>query len=703
MAYTAQKLCPGNPQLLHCRCRGALALPSIDADDWMFGLGAATAQIAAAAPADAGVPSAAPASGGAELGTSNSGDAPDQASAPAPNLAATPVPNHGAAPVPDQAPAHVPCTFANVLLPGAGGGGSEAGSSGGSSAEERRASVRGAGRAGIGAGAAVLGSAARLTISEYFAAAEGVDPEPPGGSPSTARTLSDADLASSRGQIIHGSPQPLPMRSPTAAQAVGIGPAQPTLSWDALLASQTGMQHQVERQACSPAGAADHNDADRGEAAAAVSAAPVMFLNALPAAAGAGDPESTPSSPSATSSDLAGDQGHGSMFQAPPLEARSPPAALQVPEQAPRGDNAGEGALSRREQFRRAVAAAEAERQNRLQTEPLSALDASTRASVPPALPQHGEEAENLQQGSAQHGQEAQRPSPVKHSRGEAVSASQSLDDIDDSSCSAACDVPTLDGLALHQTSTTSVDVDCPDFVASQETSPSRDGAADSLHPSEEQGHLPSLTDESDAGCLPASDAADDDGKLVQSQAAADSPTLIGNAEVLSVAELPADTAMSPSGSLPLQPSADLEPPWTHEEARAPESSEPAAEAAVIAAPPSTRSSSPGGPHRGESETLKDTPAAEVGAGLAEGVESGVVTPRRQSTQELIARFSAGVPDSARPPPTSPLKFLRAARGVHPPQMRTPFLVCAMSGVPYPVARLVCLDVCCNLSLVLQS
>ncbi len=693
MAYTAQKLCRGNSHLLHCRCRGALALPSIDADDWMFGLGAATAQIAVAAPADAGVPSAAPPSGRAELGTSNSKDAPDQASAPAPDLAATPVPIHGAAPVPDHAPAHVPCTFANVLLPGAGGGGSEAGSSGGSSAEERRASVCGAGRAGVGAGAAVLGSAARLTISEYFAAAEGVDPEPPGGSPSTARTLSDADLASSRGQIIHGSPQPLPMRSPTAAQAVGL------LSWDALLASQTSMQHQVERQACSPAGAADHNDADGGEAAAAVSAAPVMFLNALPAAAGAGDAESTPSSPSATSSDLAGDQGHGSMFQAPPVEARSPPAALQ----APRGDNAGEGALSRREQFRRAVAAAETERQNRLQAEPLSALDASTRASVPPASPQHGEGAENVQQGSAQHGQEAQRPSPVKHSRGEAVSASQSLDDIDDSSCSAACDVPTVDGLALHQTLSTPVDVDCPDFVASQEASTSRDGAADSLHPREEQGHLPSLTDGSDAGCLPASDAADDHGKLVQSQAAADSPTLIGDAEVLSFAELPADTAMSPSGSLPLQPSADLEPPLTHEKARGPESSEPPAEAAVIAAPPSRRSSSPGGPHRGESQTLKDTPAAEVGAGLAERVESGVVTPRRQSTQELIARFSAGVPDSARPPPTSPLKFLRAARGVHPPQMRTPFLVCAMSGVPYPVARLGCLDVCCFLSLVLQS
>ena len=248
----------------------------------MFGLGTATVQFTSAAAAEAAPPIAALAPGDARSGAPPSPHAPNQATAP--------IPDQASAPTPNQAPAQPRCTFANVL-PGGGGADSE---TDGSSAD-RAAPETGTAAAHIGTGAAVLGSAARLTILEYFAAAEGFDREPPGGSPSIAQTLSDADLTSSRGHSTHGSPHSQPEASSRAARPSSGSPARQSLllgpSPPASLASPTDPQLQAEcnmqSSAAWPAGDSaegGENSAGR-EVAAGAGAASVIFLNALPAVA----------------------------------------------------------------------------------------------------------------------------------------------------------------------------------------------------------------------------------------------------------------------------------------------------------------------------------------------------------------------------------------------------------------------------------
>ena len=765
----------------------------MDADDWMFGLGTATVQFTSAAAAEAAPPMAALAPGDARCGASPSPHAPNQATAP--------VPDQASAPTPNQAPARPRCTFANVL-PGGGGADSETDGSDNSSAD-RAAPETGTAAAHIGTGAAVLGSAARLTILEYFAAAEGFDREPPGGSPSIAQTLSDADLTSSRGHSTHGSPHPQPEASSRAARPSSGSPARQSLllgpSPRAALASPTDPQLQAEctmqSSAAWPAGdiAEGGENAAGREVAAGAGAAPVIFLNALPAVAGSSDDESAHS---ADSGAAPCSERRVEASEALPVGVGGRTSAREMPEQAHKGEAVSGGGLSRREQFRRAVAAAEAEaeRQVRLQSKPLTEGGPCAHASIDVPAPEQQPESELSQRcrgaehekvmekglhahasvmepapeqqqptadghrqcTSPEHRRAAQLLSPAGQiaASGGAAGSLDSLDDIDDSDCSAARGLSGVASPRTHQAPSSPADLDAQGSPPRYELLSGQQGEAISLDPaleSAERGHLQGAVDHTNsdylaettanaaagggleemeegeqgkpgnapfsqdpealqAGAVAGPDAATRDLEAVPlvdthavddyisgpvpdqaardapdqatadvpNQAREDAPMLMDGAEVLSITNVPAEElAGSSSGNPPSEMPAQQEPLLVPSHPHFAEVSNPAAEAIANTGTPSRQCSGIAGATRGERHALHDTGASETAAGVREEVEAGVVTPQRQSTQELIAHFSAGASALARPHPSSPLKFLQSVRGEHPQtSLKPPFKCC---------------------------
>ncbi|BDA41322.1 hypothetical protein COCOBI_02-1020 [Coccomyxa sp. Obi] len=744
--------------------RGALILSSIDADDWMFGLGAMPPQLA---PTEA-VAAGAHASGATpEDGMYASATPPEQATvpglAPMPHQGAepglAPTPRYGAerslAPMPDQGLAHTRCTFANVLprvgAPSEADSSDSAAAAGGPS---RFGSALEVGSSRLGAGTVALGSAARLTISEYFAAAEGFVGEPPGGSPSTARTLSDADLATScnvdspQSELVFSVPAVQSSAAEHLPVSSSTGDALPAL----LAECRDGQQSSA---ADSEAPAAGLCAAQKGSPD--ISAAPVIFMNALPAAAGVksgeddGDARSAPSTRSGT---RAGDDGLA--------QSRG------LPEGGPELSGGG-GGLSRREQFRLAVAAAEAERQKRLaalsQEEPHSLEGTLACASMQSASErQIGVHDDPCSKAHPEV--ERQHHFPVgEASMHEACrSASHSLDDIDGDSCGKG------DGLSPMAT---------PRHQESSVTHANEGTVVIShLAGSQESRELVAALRESTAGCGVATttvnaargSAVDPEDSCQETHAAftasehadqwnigapgtiaaparevanasatalgaaidhgerpaghdnafADVPVLMGDAEVLSIADPPPEDSPASPGNVPPEVPAAQEPLVTPHNSGNPEGGpaegigmaaeassaksglpseqhmefgssnqqelqltggtdvvhksgtpggapaervEVAAEASAVNAPPSSQRTGFG------SASQQQLQSPGRAAGVDDGVEAGVVTPQRQSTQELIARFSAGADlGLPRPAPTSPLKFLRSGAGRPSPQ-----------------------------------
>ncbi|CAL8461957.1 g1488 [Coccomyxa elongata] len=734
--------------------RGALILSSINADDWMFGLGAMPAQ---PLPTDAGANASSVAPTAALDSLYAYTTPPEQAAVP--DLA--PIPHQGAepnlAPVLDHEPARPRCTFVNVL-PGVGAP-NEADSSSSFPAAggpPRLGSTLEVGSSRLGAGVAALGSAARLTISEYFAAAEGFVGEPPGGSPSTARTLSDADLAVSRvtspqSELVFSAP----MVQSSAEEQLPVSSATGD-AWPAKLAEGRGGQQCTAADSETPAGG---QSATR-KGSPDIRAAPVIFLNALPAAAGArigedvGDAQSAPSTRAGSPG---GDDGL--------------PLSKTSPEGTP-GLNDGCGGLSRREQFRLAVAAAQAERQKRhaalSQEEPYPTEGTRACASVQPASERRA--AAHDDPRSAAHPEvELHHNSAVDEaSRREAHrTTSHSLDDIDGNSCGAGDGHSPVASPHLHESSVTCANGDTSstaaiahladshegrDLIAAPSESTVECGVAttavtaarnaadpeDSCQETRATSTVREIADRPKSGApgtvaAPAREVADagalgaasDHGEppAGAGNATADVLVLMGDAEVLSIADPAPEPSLASSGNVPpevpaaqeplvtphksgnpqggpaqgiglaAQASAESKPPseqctefgsssqqdlqsaggtdMVHESGipgGAPaERTELAAEASAVTAPPSWQCSAFGSASQQELQSPRS--AAVVNGGVDDGVEAGVVTPRRQSTQELIARFSAGANlGLPRPVPTSPLKFLRSGAGHPSPQ-----------------------------------
>lgn len=658
-------------------CRGALILPSIGADDWMFGLGPTTAQLPVSG--SAGVPSiSAVGTAGEPEGSRDTlgGPTPDQTPQQPPGLA------------PPPPPARAPCTFANVLP--AGGGSS------GSSADAGMDSPEGDGAAcGL---PGPLGSAAAQTISEYFAGAEGLVCE----SPSWAHTLSETNSAA----LLLEPGTPASRRSDRRGDSPGEIALQRTGSGR----SPASPHQQAADQAHSPAAhaaettptadgatALSERPPSPGFAAAcaggsdAPCAAPTVS-NALPAAAegstargSAGFAASaTPEGPP----DLAaGLEEHSIFLNALPIPA---PVAASAP--ALTGQDAssvdggfGEG-LSRRERFRLAVAAAEAERENSAQALP-----------APPELPPAAAAAAAAGR-SADAAASAARGSP----EGTPLAATGSLDDIDDVSGSRShaarlpphqrSPAPATAESGLREDLPLTASLSAPDVAASSEPDLAR-----LSEPNEA-----TLAEPKQAICSPPDQAADEtarspgqDPGTSPDQATDDTPMLLGSAELLSIAEPP--EPRSPGGGVP-----SSEPPPAVQgrgSLASPGGSQGPSPAAVpITAAPSPFSRVPSdsdrdgsdhhvagfsgsrdAPRGGASRQARSADGAAAAAaepdaqrpdvgGVVEEEEeeerAGVITPRQQSTQELIARFSAGAPPvGAQPAPTSPLKFLRSHAG----------------------------------------
>lgn len=663
------------------------------------------------------------------------------------------------APVPDHGLARPRCTFANVLQ--GVGAPSEADSSSSflaAGGPPRLGSTLEVGSSRLAPSTAALGSAARLTISEYFAAAEGFVGEPPGGSPSTARTLSDADLAVSS------------VSSPQSELVLSAAMLQSAAEEQPLVSSATGdalPAKPAEGREGYQSTAADSKTPAAGQSAIRkglpdISAAPVIFLNALPAAAGARTGEDVDDAQSAPST----------RSGSPGVEE----AWKTLPEETP-GLNGGGGGLSRREQFRLVVAAAQAERQKRhaalSQEEPHSTEGTRACASMQPAL-QRQAGAHDDPCSAAHPEVEMNHTSPVDEaSRREARRTfSHSLDDIDGSSCGAGDGQSPLASPRYHESSVTCANGGTPstaaiahlagshesrDVIAALRESTVECGVATTAltaainaadaEDSRQETRAPSTASENaerpksgapgtvaepacEAANAEALGAAIDHGEppTGAGNAPADVPVLMGNAEVLSIADPAPETSPPSSGNVPPEAPAAQEPLVTpHKVGNLQDGSAHgiglAAEASVKSKPPSeqrtafgsssqqdlqsTRGSDAlqesGIPGDGPAETTEvaaetiagtalpsrqysafgsasqqelQTPrsAALVDGGVDDGVrkaavvdggvEAGVVTPRRQSTQELIARFSAGANlGLPRPVPTSPLKFLRSGAG----------------------------------------
>ena len=751
----------------------------------MFGLGAMPEQlllIDAGAHASSVVPTAAqdglyaPATPQVQAAVPGFAPMPHQGAEP--DLA--PTPRHAAepdlTPMQDRVLAPPGCTFANVLPEvGAPSEADSGGSFPAAAGPSGLGSAPAMGRSRLKAGGiAALGSAARLTISQYFAAAEGFVGEPPGGSPSTARTLSDADLATSRVDSHAWSPQSehassVPMVQSSTAQQPPI--LRVTGDAGELVLSVPTVQSRAAGQLpdSSPTGGAFHaklaeglegqrsNAADSDMPAAGQcavqkgspdnTAAPVIFLNALPAAVAVKTGEDdgvAESAPSTRSGTPAGDDG---LPQSEPL-----------PEEATGISDAG-GGLSRREQFRLAVATAEAERQKRLATlsqeESQSQRGTCACASMQPASERQSR-AHDDPCSKARPGVELQHSSTVDVAD-KRTTASQSLDDIDSDSCSMDDEQPSI-ALPCHESSSVLHANEGKSSTGSHESreceaalgedtaecsvsTTALNATRDAANPegSCQETHAASRASENAHRIVfgtphetaaaaahevaVASETAQVDGGEGPGNALADVPVLMGDAEVLSIATLVAKDPPASSGNVPAEVPAAQEPYMTPHSSgnpasgpaegvglaaeaspksispseqrtlfgsstqqrqtgstdllhksgisdRAPaERIELAAEASASTAPPSGQQSAFGG--ASQQELQLPGSAAVLGGAVDDGVEAGVVTPRRQSTQELIARFSAGANlDLPRPAPTSPLRFLRSSRGDTNPQSK---------------------------------